>query len=77
MIIIPPLIYILHKNIDFPEKAFLAWVFVPPAFRFLVLVLATLIQAEIISTNITNMLNLLTSISVFGLNSNCSGINTI
>jgi hypothetical protein len=67
-IIIPPLIYILHKKIGFPEKAFLAWVFVPPALRFLVLVLATLIQAKILPNNMTNSLNFLTSVSVFALN---------
>lgn len=67
MIIIPSLL-ILYEQKRFPERMFFFWVFLPPAVRFIVFILAILIQASVLPTDFSGLLNFALGLSSFVLN---------
>ena len=68
LILIAPLIYLSQEKGILPNNILSAWVFIPPAFRFLVFILAILVQSRILPNNMSGMLNFLTAVSAFGFN---------
>ncbi len=67
MILIPPIIYLVDKNL-LSNKILSWWVFLPAGIYALVLILASLVQAAILSSSFDALLNFLRGAVEFGLN---------
>ncbi len=67
MIIIPPMIYLKSRN-QLPDKILNYWVFLPAGVYAGVFLLASLITANVLPTNLNAFLNFLRGASEFGIN---------
>lgn len=67
MILIPPMIYLLEKNL-LSNKILNHWVLLPACIYVLVIVLASLVQASVLSSDLDPLLNFLRGVVEFGLN---------
>jgi len=67
MMLIPPLIYLIVRK-EMPGKIFIHWIFVPAAIYVAAFLFAPLIQMNILSANVGELLDFLRGASGFGVN---------